>query len=895
MEIKKYDNKNYTIILEYNEFYSISIKYVEKFIKNIEILGKEICDYTDLYVINSQKKYSDNLNEFNKIISFLNDEKLKLENLKHNYFESCKNHIEQEQNLINIINSKNPNIENVKANKEILLKLKNLRENNEINYKLKIVNFNENLIKNEEKYDSIYNNFKKEESIRINFIQNIFNKFTQFILFQNNEIKDYFSNLNLILNKINPKIDLKTYENCFNNKLNNEKRFTLEKFLDYQNKENSQNKNLININGPILDEEIIQKLGFDSKNNLINNFEIIQFRKNIENTKKDNSKLENIIKNIIYSENKITEDELSFIITNLVSNYENSKLFINSLIFYYEKDSFVKIKNKVNFNNLLSILLIIINNVKDKKDNYEINYILIYIIERTIYLNSDDLYNKNYLSKNLGKNNSFKNKKFWLNLIENKISNTAELRVKAEIEKKDRNKIQENSSMLFKVVNIFNNKKIEENKKVENEILFGQIYQKNLPFYVIEVLDEFIQHFYNFDYNENEIIEIINELNKKYKFDNLYLDYYTTKININKYRLNKKSQIDFIHKKDINIDYNKIYFNNNTKYKKIKDKSIKSILYSLKYLNFEEYKNILLINKDYNKIFKRIIYKNILIKYNNKIDLKTHIKIWKILLDYNKFKKEYNYKQILEKIMKNEIEIISINVIKNDVIRTPFDINKNENQNKIFNILQALSYINNSLNYCQGMNMIAAFLLNINNYDEEETFYLFLSILNSTEYSILFNNDLDKLKKYFYIYERILNILLPDVYFYLYNNNIKSSFFLSPWFITLFTNVYNLSLDKNEPKIILRIWDMFIFSGWKAILKIGIALIKLNEKKLFNFSLEDLLRFLISDILKSDLFKNDMLDLVMYISINFKLETNLINNLEKEYEIFNKLPKLSNN
>jgi exonuclease VII small subunit len=147
MEIKKYDNKNYTILLEYNEFYSISIKYVEKFIKNIEILGKEICDYTDLYVINSQKKYSDNLNEFNKIISFLNDEKLKLENLKHNYFESCKNHIEQEQNLINIINSKNPNIENVKANKEILLKLKNLRENNEINYKLKIVNFNENLIK----------------------------------------------------------------------------------------------------------------------------------------------------------------------------------------------------------------------------------------------------------------------------------------------------------------------------------------------------------------------------------------------------------------------------------------------------------------------------------------------------------------------------------------------------------------------------------------------------------------------------------------------------------------------------------------------------------------------------------------------------------------------------
>jgi hypothetical protein len=38
--------------------------------------------------------------------------------------------------------------------------------------------------------------------------------------------------------------------------------------------------------------------------------------------------------------------------------------------------------------------------------------------------------------------------------------------------------MQENSLMLFKVVNIINNKNIEENKKVENEILFGQIYQK---------------------------------------------------------------------------------------------------------------------------------------------------------------------------------------------------------------------------------------------------------------------------------------------------------------------------------------------------------------------------------------------------------------------------------
>ena len=72
------------------------------------------------------------------------------------------------------------------------------------------------------------------------------------------------------------------------------------------------------------------------------------------------------------------------------------------------------------------------------------------------------------------------------------------------------------------------------------------------------------------------------------------------------------------------------------------------------------------------------------------------------------------------------------------------------NQIKIGNILKTLSYIYPKLNYCQGMNYIAAFFLNITNNNEEETFYLFLSMIIHTEYGKLFEKDLENLKKYFY-------------------------------------------------------------------------------------------------------------------------------------------------
>jgi len=182
------------------------------------------------------------------------------------------------------------------------------------------------------------------------------------------------------------------------------------------------------------------------------------------------------------------------------------------------------------------------------------------------------------------------------------------------------------------------------------------------------------------------------------------------------------------------------------------------------------------------------------------------------------------------------------------------------------------------------MNFIAAFLLNLCG-DEEEAFYIFLCLLLTSDYGSLFTKELANLKKYFYVFERIIDILLPELYNYLKINNIKVSFFISPWLITLFTDTYLNIKNRENPKVLLRIWDLFLFSGCKSILKVGIPLLKNYEHKIMSLTFEELLRFLISDIPKSDFFQNESYDNLMKTYINFKIESNLISNIESEYQI----------
>jgi hypothetical protein len=450
----------------------------------------------------------------------------------------------------------------------------------------------------------------------------------------------------------------------------------------------------------------------------------------------------------------------------------------------------------------------------------------------------------------------------------------------------------------------FSNDKNKENEIFENEILFKQIYEEKLPLYSVEVIEDYINHFSNFNFEQKKASQLILEMAEKYKFDDSFVTYFMAKLNSNMW-LSKEDILknkNNYEKELKQLDYDQLYFNSSNngstiKYKRVLDPKLRGLIYSLRYIEIKDFPNLLSINKNYYKTLVKIIYKNILIKYHD-MDIQNHIKIWKILLNYSEIKKLYDYKQIKKELniddknINGNLEEIrnSKDIIDLDIIRTNFDTNKEINQLKISYILKALRYTKNNLKYCQGMNYIAAFLLNVMN-DEEEAFYLFLSIFGNTDYGKLFVKDLEKLKKFFYVFGRLLNVLLPELDFYLKDNKIDVSYFVSPWFITLFTNTFPNIKDKNNPKILLRIFDLFFFSGWKSIIKIGISLLKNYESTIMTLTFEELLHFLINNILKSDFFQKENYEQLMQISINFKIKNSLISDIENEYEMKKKLEK----
>ena len=328
------------------------------------------------------------------------------------------------------------------------------------------------------------------------------------------------------------------------------------------------------------------------------------------------------------------------------------------------------------------------------------------------------------------------------------------------------------------------------------------------------------------------------------------------------------------------------------------------ILNVMKYLPFSDYKNILLINKTTYNLIIKVLYSNLLINIDEDIPDEYYkknpipnvwkhpnirIKIWEYLLNSNK-NETINYKEIIDKISKKENKLESFDLIELDVKRMSFIEEKEEKVEEIRkslnNILCALAYLHPKLGYNQGMNCIANLLYDVCE-SEEEAFKIYNYILDFTDYGDLFMNDLKRLNKYFYVFERLIFIYLPEVFLHLTNTKISTKFFISPWFITLFTNAYKTIKGKEKPKVLIWIFDSFIIEGWGAINKIGLCLMKHFERKILILDTDELLHFLINDIINYDFFKNSNYDRLRNIYDNLHIENGLIENIEKEYEIKN--------
>ena len=847
-------------IMSYHMNYSSSKKIIdfyrtyENYLNKLEILSnkifKELIEPTKNISIYLNDKNLNELNKLKEIVKTTINQKKKYEICKHNYFDSCKNSENQEKIYLKSVESK-LNDDTINLENQKLSQLKIISEEECLKYKKENKITNDLYFENNKKYFSIINNLKDNEEQRINFINFHFEKFFNILTEENEKINNLINSIstgNRYI-KVNVENDLKIYEEKFSYSYHSNQRILKEDLLLYE----EYKKNIENLlkNNNLIKENL--------KINLPSNDYYLSKNINNENNSFKLNKNEELIFNNIFNNNpfNINKNLIVEFEKKLKLNGEFAKFIIDKMLEIYKQKIFFEFNDLNQFNRLSDFLIDVAMNQSIQKNFFELNFALIYISEKTFFIEKN---NKIYLCKKLSQNyENFKNKFFWEKLIKNKIQTSLELLTLKEIEK-------------FKDKNLQFNKEIYENiyKKIERKKLFG-------------IVKDFLMHFTNFDLDMNSANDILMEICNKYNLNNNELSYYVSYINSNMYTI---KNIEIKNEKNLIKLSKKIYKTNSFKLK-----NLYLILNScMTFLSLKDYINLKLLNKNYYNIIKRILFKNYFIHNNNnnfsdKNFFEKHMKMWFFQLNYI----QIDYEKLLNESNIN-LDSNIIESIKLDVLRTFFPENQNNFREMLLNILKCLAYKYNNISYIQGMNYICGFLLFLCK-NEEKTFNIFSAILNKTDYGNIIINNFENMKKYFYVFERLISIFLPELNVVLKRNNINSNFYISPWFITLFTHGW----EKNNYKIFLRIFDLFIFDGWNIVLRIGLILLKKYQNEIIKMKFEELLNYLINELKsKDDFFNDENYDNFIEMYKKMKIPKGLINNLENEYLLDKKIQTIKN-
>ena len=855
-------NKNILISsILFNNIQIIENSLEKTFSKTVEIsnnMEKEIIFNLENFGKSQQNIYQNQINKLNKITNEIKKYSQMLDVYKLNYYKL--NYIFKDINL----KIKNENKEQDEQIKDEIIKLSSQIKSAEYLYKCEIEKYNKQISLYNEQYNNIKKEIKQNEEKRINTIKSLMDKYKEII---GELIKNKQEYMNLIDKLISPEIIEKDKLLIFNE---------LDKYIPIGNGDRLPKHQFMNF------LEFTKEFP-EEENNIKTKEYILNDNNSISQFKEE--QINNIMNKIIdqlMNENNCPLEDIA-ILFELMKNQKNDcdKLFINLLI-ERKKNSSIQFLNLKNLQILSEILsLIVLNNTNNKSKKFELNFLIIFIAERIFHQNKITN-SKIYLSSILSKNKYFRTKTFWKNICEVKLALKLDdfiIRMK-DLElpnKKQNNFFMKLGTMIGYNDDIYQNSLITKSGifsllnnynliEVNNVPLIDQMASKEMAL----IIKLNIPSFNSFNVSSFDSMNLISELVKKYNIDKEYLNYFQIYNNISNYTV----------KKNLNHEIRSyVSFTNENNGKK----NIKLISSALKYLDKKDYLTLILLSKNINKSFTNKIY-NIILK-DPKTELKLRLKIWENFLGISELKKKYNYQEILKSLNDEKLK----NDIQKDVLRTYInDKEKTEEiKKKMLNILTSVSTLNGNIQYYQGMNYIVEFLLELT--DEENSFYIFLSFFFKTEYYSIFDKDLTKLNHFFYIIQRLIQLYEPEIYSHLISQNLNINCFISPWFITLFLTSRQYILEKEIPKVLIRIMDNFILHGWKSLMKIAIMALHIYEKEILKMKYEDLIQFLINDILKTDFFKIENLENFEKCFENKKIKKKLIKDIEKEYILEQKL------
>ncbi len=846
--------------------------YFQEYINNIKTLmnkiNNELINPLKEFSSEQLKIYEENINKIKDINENYKEYKDLLDYTKNNYYKISYHAKNSDLHLKS--NPKFKGEHNKDDSADLLLIDKMVAKNSELFYKYELLRYNKNINDINTQYNDIIAKIQMAEKSRIYFIKSSVYKYKNFMGQYNKYVNDFITILETYVNddicQKDEKFYMKELSKFRNNKTNT--RVPLEKFISF-NDYYEQNKDKIKKN--TFDYELSKE---NKKKTIIN----------------DEKEFKTFINNLLTSflgEEEIGQEQMAklfFYIKN--KKIETDKLIIDCLL-DLKKSSAIKFLNLKNLNHLSNIVsYITLKNSSILEKNFELNFKIIFISEKIYYQNKINN-NKVYLSAILSKNKYYRSKHFWRSIMElklaHKLGDHIERLKKLVLPEEKKKGLFSKLGSAMGITNTMHKNSLLSKSRIlplikdyhEIEESKVAIIDKMMIQEMQYIIKDSIPNLFKFNFPANDILDFLTNLSEEYKIPNELFKFLIIYANVSSHTIIKQLPDDEA--------YNGFSIVNFKKKDEI-NRKIKLIYNSIPYLTNLDFNNLLLCSKQFNIKLKKKIYTYILKQQN--LDNKIRLMIWQNILGVAKLKEKYDYRVILCNAHHPKIK----NQIQLDMARTVSanDENKEENKNKVANILYAVSEVNGDIQYCQGMNYIGKFLFEV--FGEEEAFYLFVGLFENTEYPLIIGKNLQRLNIFFYVFKRIISLFEPELASYLNSCGVDVNFFLPPWFITLFTGSHHyLQPNDDNTKIILRIMDCFITFGWKAMMAIGCAVLHSYETTLINMNYDDMMQFLINDILKSDFFSSKNEDNIKAVLDNIKISKKLIKNIEDEYSLEKKL------
>ncbi|XP_012284092.1 small G protein signaling modulator 3 homolog [Orussus abietinus] len=187
---------------------------------------------------------------------------------------------------------------------------------------------------------------------------------------------------------------------------------------------------------------------------------------------------------------------------------------------------------------------------------------------------------------------------------------------------------------------------------------------------------------------------------------------------------------------------------------------------------------------------------------------------------------ELTYKDIV-KVSSNDA-LMTSKQIEKDLLRTMpanacFSHYNSTGIPRLRRVMRGLAWLYPDIGYCQGTGtMAASFLLLL---EEEDAFWMMATVVEDLLPASYYSSTLLGIQADQRVLRTLIANYLPDIDHVLVQHDIELSLISLHWFLTLFASVVHM-------KILLRIWDLFLFDGSKVLFQITLGMLKMKEEEL---------------------------------------------------------------